>query len=309
MFAFHFDDEVDYFELDPVAYASALGTTGVSRLRSRIDALRIETSGSGSGERSVQRGRTHVILEWFERRFAILDRDTDAIIRTHLRDGRAAAWHDDVAQAFEEIGEIDLAIEWAQRATHFDLGYQAQRAAEHWWQLLDEHQPHQRESAAQAVFNRWPTSRNGERLVGAAGPSSIGSVASALEPHAAELVRFQLGVLRDPVAAWASAHRLVLTNDGVWAKLASAYLPIDTVAALRVQLRLLYASLERADTGRYRPAARALADMRRTAATASGIEALTLVDEAIATLRARYVRRPRLIEELDRAKLPRNLAE
>ncbi|MBC7763128.1 MAG: hypothetical protein H7201_15310, partial [Candidatus Saccharibacteria bacterium] len=37
MIAFQFDGEVDYFELDPVAYASALGPDGSARYRARLE--------------------------------------------------------------------------------------------------------------------------------------------------------------------------------------------------------------------------------------------------------------------------------
>jgi quinol monooxygenase YgiN len=47
---------------------------------------------------------------------AVLDHDIDAIIRTHGRDRKVAAWLQDTAEALEEIGEIDLALDWAKRA-------------------------------------------------------------------------------------------------------------------------------------------------------------------------------------------------
>jgi hypothetical protein len=51
------------------------------------------------------------VLQWNAQRLAVLDRDVDAIIRTHAKDRTVAAWFEDTARAFEEIGEIDLAIE------------------------------------------------------------------------------------------------------------------------------------------------------------------------------------------------------
>ena len=60
------------------------------------------------------------MIEWNARRLAVLDRDIDAIIRTHARERKVAAWLEDTAEAFEEIGEIDLAIGWAKQATDFD---------------------------------------------------------------------------------------------------------------------------------------------------------------------------------------------
>jgi hypothetical protein len=81
------------------------------------------------------------VIEWNARRLAVLDRDIDAIIRSHARDRRVAGWLEDTAEAFEEIGEIDLALDWARQATGFDRGYQSLKAAGYWCKLLAEHRP------------------------------------------------------------------------------------------------------------------------------------------------------------------------
>jgi hypothetical protein len=39
------------------------------------------------------------VLDWNDRRLAVLDHDVDAIIRTHARDRRIAAWFKDTAEA------------------------------------------------------------------------------------------------------------------------------------------------------------------------------------------------------------------
>jgi hypothetical protein len=256
MFDFHFDEEVDHFELDPVAYAPALG-----------------------------------------------DRDIEAITRTHLRNGRVAAWFEDVAEAFEEIGRDDLAIEWAQRATLFDHGHQSRRAAERWWRLLTTHRPADLPDAARTIFGRWPSAGTGARLIETVGTDSVDEVQAALEPQPRELVRFQLETLRDVPTAWESAHQLGLADPQLWGQLAKAYLPVDPKAAIRVQLQLVADSLEVADTGKYRPAARDLSKIRASALSV-GLEALAEVDEVLAELRDRYRRRPSLLAALDRAKLP-----
>jgi hypothetical protein len=81
------------------------------------------------------------MIEWNARRLAVLDRDIDAIIRSHARDRRVAAWLEDTAEAFEEIGEIDLALDWAKQATDFDRGHQSLKAAGYWCKMLAEHRP------------------------------------------------------------------------------------------------------------------------------------------------------------------------
>lgn len=303
MFDFHFDDEVDYFELDPVAYAPALGSRGLQRLHERVENLRREFgSAPAAGTASGYDHREH-LLRWFDQRFAVLDRDIEAIIRTHLRDGRVAAWVEDVAKAFEEIERDDLAIEWAERAALFDLGHQSRRAADRWWRLLTTHRPLDLPRAARTIFDRWPSAGTGERLMETAGRDTLDHVLASLESNPRELVRFQLESLRNPRAAWAAAHRLDLTDDRVWADLAKAYLAIDAFAAIRVQLRLVVATLVVADTTKYRPAARELSRIRTSAST-SGAEALAAVDDELADLRDRYRRRPSLLAALDRAKLP-----
>ena len=55
----------------------------------------------------------------------MFDRDIDAIIRTHARDRRVAAWLQDTAQSFEDIGEIG----WARQATDHHHDHQALQAA------------------------------------------------------------------------------------------------------------------------------------------------------------------------------------
>lgn len=303
VYEFHFNDDVDYFELDPVAYAPALGEKGLARLRARIDSLRTEIPAIDPSERFPRHDHRTFVVEWFDKRFAVLDRDHDAIIRSHLRDGRVTAWHEDVATAFEEIGETALAIEWAERATLFDHGHQARRAADRWWRLLQEHRPGALPDAAETIFCRWPTAGTGARLVAVTGEDAIDSVQEALAARPAELVRFQLDTMRNPQLAWASAERLALGDAGVWADLAKAYMQVDPIAAIEVQLRLVAETLTEANTRRYRPAVRELATIRKTAVTSSA-EAIVVVDDAIADLRDRYRRRPSLIAALDRARLP-----
>jgi hypothetical protein len=79
------------------------------------------------------------VLEWNDRRLAVLDHDIHAIIRSHAKDRKVAAWLEDTAQACEEIGEIDLAINLAKQATDFGRGHQSLKAADYWRKLLDEH--------------------------------------------------------------------------------------------------------------------------------------------------------------------------
>ena len=109
MMTFQFDGDVDYFTLDPAAYAPALGEAGMVAYRSRL--MQIE---AGLGQRPAEADRwtpqhSHewFTLDWNARRLAVLDRDVDAIIRTHARDRSVAAWLQDTAEAFNEVGQTD----------------------------------------------------------------------------------------------------------------------------------------------------------------------------------------------------------
>ena len=138
MLRFQFDGDVDYFEIDPVAYAPALGTSGMAAYRARLSDFQAGLGPRPSAEDRWTSQHSHewFVLEWNARRLAVLDRDIDAIIRTHARDRRVAAWFEDTAEAFAEIGEIDLAIDWAKQATDFDRGHQSLKAAGYWCKLL-----------------------------------------------------------------------------------------------------------------------------------------------------------------------------
>lgn len=303
VFDFHFNDQVDYFELDPVAYAPALGDKGVQRLRERAAGLREGIKPQNPGEQPPGYSHTEFIAKWFEQRFAVLDRDPDEIIRTHLKDGTVAAWYEDVAEAFEEIARFDLAIEWAEKATLFAGGFQSQRASGLWLRLLEQHRREDLLAATRTVFKRWPSVELAERLLALAGDGVLGEVQSAMADRPWELVRFQLSTMKDPRLAWETAKRLELSDHGLWEDLAEAYLEIDAPAAIRVQVELVASSLVEADTRKYRPAARKLLKIRKTASATGDTEALRIVDSSIAALRERYKRRPSLLRELDKAGL------
>jgi hypothetical protein len=50
------------------------------------------------------------LLDWNAQRLAVLDHDIEAIIRTHAKDRKVAAWLEDTAEAFEEIGSCLLRV-------------------------------------------------------------------------------------------------------------------------------------------------------------------------------------------------------
>ena len=306
MIKFQFDGDVDYFEIDPVAYAAALGDKGMAAYRARLDAIR---AGLGpeppeSEYWSAPHRHERFVLHWNAQRLAVLDRDVDAIIRTHARDRRVAVWLKDTAVALAEIGEIDLAIDWAKQAADHDLGHQAQMAARYWCDLLAEHRPADELAARLEVFRRWPSSGTATWLHRAAGPSwpdLRDEVITTLSARPAEAVLFSLGALKDARLAYEQAFTLHLDDDRAWVELAKAYQKVDPLGTLPIHQRLVEHELVKADAKHYRAAARRLATMRKIAA---GTDHAAAVDDFIARLRGLNNRRPRLQQEFDGAGLP-----
>jgi hypothetical protein len=173
------------------------------------------------------------VIEWNARRLAVLDRDIDAIIRTHARDRKVAAWLENTARAFEEIGEIDRAIGWAKQATDFDRGHQSLKAAGYWCKLLAEHRPAELLPARLEVFRRWPSSSTAAYIhqnAGPSWPSYRDEVVAALAASPRDAVLFALLTLKEVKLAWNLAYSLGLDSDDVWERLATAYEKVDALA-------------------------------------------------------------------------------
>lgn len=308
MIKFQFgDDEVDYFPLDPVAYAPALGEVGMAAYRKRLAEIETKLGPQPSPDERWASGHSHewFTLDWNAQRFAVLDHDIDAIIRTHAKDRQVAAWLEDTAEAFEEIGEIDLAIDWAKQATDFDRGHQSLKAADYWCRLLEEHRPVELLEARLFVFRKWPSSTSAARLHKAAGkswPEYRVEVLATLAASPSDAVLFALLTLKDAELAWNLAHSLALDSDHTWAELAKGYEKVDPLAVLPIHQRLVESELVEAGAQHYRSAARRLAKMRKLTADS---EHEADVDALIAELRETHRRRPRLQQEFDRAGLPR----
>lgn len=306
MIQFQFEGDVDYFEIDPVAYAAALGGAGMATYRARLAGIESSLGPRpGEDERwTSQHSHEWFVLQWNAQRLAVFDHDVDAVIRTHARDRKVAAWLEDTARAFEEIGEIGLALDWARQATDFDRGHQSLKAADYWCKLLEEHRPAEVLGARLDVFRRWPSSTTAARVHEAAGPSwpdYRDEVLATLAVRPSDAVLFALLTLTDVQLAWKLGHSLALDSDHIWAELIKAYEKIDPLAVLPIHRRLVESELVEASAQHYRLAARRLAKMRKLAA---GSEWAGEVDDLIADLRETHRRRPRLQQEFDRAHLP-----
>lgn len=306
MLRFQFDGDVDFFDLDPVAYAPALGDKGIAAYRSRLDDMRAQLGPEPSAPQrfTVPDRHERWVLEWNDRRLAVLDRDVEAIIRTHARDRKVAAWFQDTAQAFAEIGDVARAIEWARSAMDVGPRHQSLSAAEYWCSLLAEHRPEELLGARVTVFRRWPSSTTAARLYRVTGdewPSYREEVLDILSASPPDAVTFALSTLEDPALGWQLAHTLTLTDDQAWNDLAAAYEQVDPLAVLPVHRRLVEEELVHASARHYRVAARRLVRMRQLAA---GSNRAGEVDDFVAQLRDTHRRRPRLQREFDRAGLP-----
>jgi hypothetical protein len=307
MIRFQFHNACDYFTLDPAAYAPALGEAGMSTYRTALAdiAARLGPPPSAGELWSSPHAHSWFLLDHNYRRLAVHDRDIDAVIATHARDRRVAAWLEDTAHALEEIGEADLAIEWAKQATDFPGGgHQAQHAADYWCQLLTRYYPDQLANARLDVFRRWPSATTADRLhrdAGPAWPAMRDDVLSRLADRPYDAVMFALLTLHDTALAWELAHSLALDDDRGWHEVATAYQHIDPVAVLPVHARLVDHELQTSAASNYRNAAERLATMRNLAA---GTDQASEVDDYIRQLRAQHARRPRLQQEFTRAGLP-----
>ena len=320
MIRFQFHNECDFFEIDPVAYGPALGELGMAAYRAKLTEVLagLNPQLTAEQEQAVFLGRlsdrvrwerigadrhTRFVLEWNGRRLAVWDRDVEAIIATHSRDRKVAAWFQDTAEALAEIGEFDLAIDWARQATFFGPGHQSVKAAGYWCALVAAHRPDEELATRLEVFHRWPMSIHADallKLLGSAWPEVRDEVMDALESSPREAVRFALHSLGEVSIAWELAHSLDLGDAGLWESLAEQYELVEPLAVLPIYADRVRGDLEHADASSYRAAARRLAHMRTLAA---GTPEAKEVDRFIAELRETYRRRPRLQQEFDRAGL------
>jgi len=305
MIKFQFDGIVDYFNIDPVAYADALGAAGMRLYRDELDKVAARLGPEpGLDDRWGPSSFDWLTVDYNRERLAVLDKDVDAIVATHLKDGRVAAWYTDTAKALAEIGEFDLAIDYAQQGAMKDKGFQAAEAACYWRTLIAKHHPEQLTDVARLVFDRWATAPNAAALhdaLGADWPEDRDQVMDALSVDARQAVIFARDTLKDVPLAWSLANELVLTDTQIWSELLKKYEKIDPLATLSVHRELVEDALVAADAAWYRRAARRLATMRRLAA---GTDQAAEVDTYIAELREQHRRRPRLQAEFDRVGLP-----
>ncbi len=292
MFRFRFVDQ-DFFEVDPVRYATALGEAGVAAYRKAVAANQDDRS---------------FAARYARERLAVLDGDIDAIVR--LLGGDLSAPHQfiRVAEAMAELGREDDVLAWTARGIAETRGWQTA-------ELYDlACAVHIRRSAPlevlrlrRAQHERMPSSSTYARLQAAAHAVD----AWGLERDAARAVlgRHDLGGLVDALLgdgeaelAWTTAVADPDWDPGShrWLKLAESRETTHPSDALAVYWRVLDEVLETADRRAYAAAVKILKRARGTAQAAGELDAFA---QDLAALRERHRRRPALIAMLTRAGL------
>ena len=245
------------------------------------------------------------LIGHYRERAAVASGDPDEVIASFGELTHSHRLHD-LAKALVEVGDIDEAIEYAERATLLETGWQAEQAGQYWCELLHEEWPHEDELAArQLVFDRWPSSQNALSLArGADDENSDVTWSSLAEAVFArletqpprELINTLLGVgLAD--RAWEAAQRLT-TDAGLWTMLVAAREKADPASVIPVLLQLIQSDLQVAKPQNYKSAVRRLKQLR---IALKATDAAPLFPRIVADLREQHRRRPTLIRAFDRA--------
>ncbi|WP_022889491.1 hypothetical protein [Agromyces italicus] len=303
----------EYFELDVVDYADALGEKGVARFESELfvrrAALTLPFDGRPDAEFSHDDEwlARHAVLANMQR-LAVLHRDEEAIVRTHGGDLPKAHRRADAAKALAEAGFTARAAAVAHEGMTLPGGpHQQQECGELWRTLAVEADPAQAADVATEVFERWPTAANAsalERADEASWPSRREAAIERMRARPWELIAYLMDA-SDVRRAWSEALRSLDEATGRldpdrWDELVDRYLPIDPAAALPVMAQLIDDRLVEANTRVYPGAVRRMKKLREAAVRAGMPE---FGDELLAHLRAKYARRPSLIKRMDAARV------
>jgi hypothetical protein len=311
MVRFAFEDQ-DFFPIDPVAYASALGDVGLSVYRRDVAKLsepRNEVEDHPPVLRDPYGGFPSFAARYTVERLAVLDHDVDRIVEL-LGGELSSPYHFfRVAEAMVEIDRVDDALAWARRGITETSGWQVAKLYDLSAAILAE----RGELVSVLDLRREQHSRMASALTysvlqGAA--DQVGVWAAEIGGARDVLGKVDKSGLVDVLlaagesdAAWSLATSDASWKPGAdrWRRLAEAREPIDPAGALRVYIRLTEDALVDADRRNYQQAVKYL-KAARSAAIAAG-----LTDEFIeylVALREQNRRRPTLMQLLDKAKLP-----
>lgn len=295
MVRFRFDDQ-DFFEVDPVRYAGALGELGLAAYRREVK-HRVEAGGGDS-----------FAATYAQERLAVLDGDTEALVVLLGGDLSRPYQFIRVAEAMAELGRDDDVLSWATRGIAESSGWQVAqlydlaagihiRRGEDQEVLRLRREQHQRmpssttysllRTAAEAC-GVWPTERPAAR-----------AVLAERDPGGLVDVLLADG---EPEAAWQvpGAHADWDPGPQRWVRLAEAREASAPGDALDVYLRLADLQLETTGKATY---VRAVAILKKAAQAARAADRQGEFAAHLAALREMHRRRPTFIAVLDKARL------
>lgn len=294
MVKFGFDDQ-DFFAIDPVRYADALGDRGVELFRKAV-------------EKRPHRREDEFAVAFATQRLAILDGNVDRVIELLGGDLTSPHQYINVATAMAELQRPDDAMSWARRGIDSTTGWQVAQLYEilagllvgngQTAELLDLRREHHDQMASASTY----ASLRHAAIVNNAWPEEVESARSVLGARDRGALIDVLLADGEVDAAWqlATSDDSWYAGDKRWAVLAEAREPTNPAASVGAYMRLVESELRTADKNAYRAAVGHLKRARRAAIAA---ELSADLDGYIASLREVHRRRPTLIQMLDKAGL------
>jgi hypothetical protein len=294
MVRFCFDDQ-DFFAVDPIRYAGAMGELGLAAYRREV-------------RRRRDAGDDSFAARYATERLAVLDGDVDEIVL--LLGGDLSRPYDfiRVAEAMEELGRDEDVLVWAGRGTAETSGWQVAQLYDLAAGVYDRRgddeallelrrEQHERMPSA----NSYDLFQQAAKAVGV-WPAEREAARSILSAHdRGDLVDVLLAD-GESEAAWRVATGAPDWDPGErrWMRLAVAREASNPADALEIYLRLADKELETTGRAAYIRATRIL---KRAARAAAGAGRTAEFADHLHALRERYRRRPTLIAMLDKSGL------
>lgn len=303
-------EEQDFFTIDPVAYADALGDKGLAVYRREVAKRSDPTDVPDHRSETLHRfygDFPSFAAKYAAERLAIIDRDVDRLI--DLLGGDLSSPHEfqRVAEAMVELEQADEALSWARRGIAETSGWQVAKLYDLAADLLTDSGDH----AAVLELRR----HHHERTPSASTYAKLQTAADTINTWAVEVDRARdvlaehdppgyidaLLADRDVEVAWSVATIGDQELHGSqWLRLAKAREPSEPGDAMTVYLRLADDALLQTDKRAYRDAIGYLKAARRAATAADRSNEF---DERLAEIRERNRRRPSFMAMLDKAGL------
>jgi uncharacterized Zn finger protein len=290
MIKFGVDDQ-DFFTIDPVRYAPALGDKGMDVYRKAV------------AERSSQ-GRVPFAVQHATERLAVLDGDIEAIVALLGQELTSPHQYTRVAEAMLELERPDDALQWAERGIAATSGWQVKHlydiaagiheANGDQTAVLDVRLDHHQNMPSTSTYGLL---RDAAIAVGSWG-AHVASARDVLGRRDRDSLVDVLLADGEVEAAWelASQDGDDLGNDRLL-RLAEAYESVDPAASVDVYVRVVESILETTDRRAYRAAVKQLKNARR-ASEAAGLA--TEHQAYLVGLREAHRRRPTLTAMLDK---------